>query len=128
MYLGPFLFQWAEHDLRESDVGCWRQVMDALAMQLEDNSFDLVWACESGEHMPDKAKYVQEMTRVLAPGTPLRPPSLAPLTTTCPSADLPAACLPVRQSGKGLRHGRDLMPLPRPRHVECSAFSNVLGA
>lgn len=44
------------------------QVMDALAMDFPDNSFDLVWACESGEHMPDKKKYVEEMTRVLKPG------------------------------------------------------------
>ena len=32
------------------------QVMDALNMEFEDNTFDLVWACESGEHMPDKKK------------------------------------------------------------------------
>ncbi len=44
------------------------RVMDALAMEFKDDSFDLVWACESGEHMPDKKKYVEEMTRVLAPG------------------------------------------------------------
>lgn len=25
-------------------------------------------ACESGEHMPDKARYVEQMTRALAPG------------------------------------------------------------
>uniref|UniRef100_A0A061SEC2 Methyltransferase domain-containing protein n=1 Tax=Tetraselmis sp. GSL018 TaxID=582737 RepID=A0A061SEC2_9CHLO len=43
-------------------------VMNALEMEFEDNSFDLVWACESGEHMPDKAAYVREMTRVVAPG------------------------------------------------------------
>eukprot|EP00898_Chlorokybus_atmophyticus_P008701 jgi/Chlat1/8832/Chrsp91S08168 len=43
-------------------------VMDALAMEFEDDTFDLVWACESGEHMPDKRKYVEEMTRVLKPG------------------------------------------------------------
>jgi MPBQ/MSBQ methyltransferase len=42
--------------------------MDALAMEFPDNSFDLVWACESGEHMPDKKQYVEEMTRVLKPG------------------------------------------------------------
>lgn len=42
--------------------------MDALAMTFPDNSFDLVWACESGEHMPDKKKYIEEMTRVLKPG------------------------------------------------------------
>eukprot|EP00955_Chlamydomonas_euryale_P065279 359190-Chlamydomonas_euryale.AAC.6 len=29
------------------------QVMDALKMTFPDDSFDLVWACESGEHMPD---------------------------------------------------------------------------
>lgn len=44
------------------------QVMDALKMDFADNSFDLVWGCESGEHMPDKAAYVKEMTRVLKPG------------------------------------------------------------
>ena len=44
------------------------QVMDALKMDWPDNSFDLVWACESGEHMPDKKRYVEEMTRVLKPG------------------------------------------------------------
>eukprot|EP00522_Entomoneis_paludosa_P012931 CAMPEP_0172445948 /NCGR_PEP_ID=MMETSP1065-20121228/5688_1 /TAXON_ID=265537 /ORGANISM="Amphiprora paludosa, Strain CCMP125" /LENGTH=381 /DNA_ID=CAMNT_0013196961 /DNA_START=60 /DNA_END=1205 /DNA_ORIENTATION=+ len=44
------------------------QVMDALNMDFEDNSFDIVWACESGEHMPDKKKYIDEMMRVLKPG------------------------------------------------------------
>jgi MPBQ/MSBQ methyltransferase len=34
----------------------------------QDSTFDVVWACESGEHMPDKARYIQEMTRVLKPG------------------------------------------------------------
>ncbi len=52
------------------------QVMNALEMEFEDDTFDLVWACESGEHMPDKAKYVQEMTRVLKPGTPASLPSV----------------------------------------------------
>lgn len=37
------------------------QVMNALEMQFPDNSFDLVWACESAEHMPDKKKYIDEM-------------------------------------------------------------------
>lgn len=41
---------------------------DALAMDFPDNSFDVVWAIESGEHMPDKKKYVEEMARVLKPG------------------------------------------------------------
>ena len=47
---------------------CSFQVMNALTMDFPDNSFDLVWACESGEHMPDKGKYVEEMVRVLKPG------------------------------------------------------------
>ena len=47
---------------------CSFKVMDALAMEFPDNSFDLVWACESGEHMPDKKRYVEEMVRVLKPG------------------------------------------------------------
>uniref|UniRef100_A0A7S2ARH3 Methyltransferase domain-containing protein n=1 Tax=Pycnococcus provasolii TaxID=41880 RepID=A0A7S2ARH3_9CHLO len=44
------------------------ELMDALNMEYPDNSFDMVWACESGEHMPDKTKYVNEMIRVLKPG------------------------------------------------------------
>lgn len=44
------------------------KVMDALNMTFPDNSFDMVWACESGEHMPDKKRYVEEMVRVLKPG------------------------------------------------------------
>lgn len=44
------------------------QVANALDLQFEDNSFDVVWACESGEQMPDKEKYINEMIRVLKPG------------------------------------------------------------
>lgn len=33
---------------------CTFQVGDALAQPFEDNSFDLTWSLESGEHMPDK--------------------------------------------------------------------------
>lgn len=44
------------------------KVVNALAMDFPDNTFDLVWGCESGEHMPDKKKYIEEMARVLAPG------------------------------------------------------------
>jgi len=43
-------------------------VMNALYMDFPDNSFDIVWACESGEHMPDKEAYINEMMRVLKPG------------------------------------------------------------
>ena len=37
-------------------------------MEFPDDTFDFVWACESGEHMPDKKRYVEEMVRVLKPG------------------------------------------------------------
>jgi len=44
------------------------QVADALEMPFEDNSFDLAWSLESGEHMPDKEKFVNELFRVVEPG------------------------------------------------------------
>ncbi|MBF2073825.1 MAG: methyltransferase domain-containing protein [Synechococcales cyanobacterium C42_A2020_086] len=44
------------------------QVADALALPFADNSFDLVWSLESGEHMPDKRRFLQECYRVLQPG------------------------------------------------------------
>jgi tocopherol O-methyltransferase len=43
-------------------------VADAQAMPFADNSFDLVWSLESGEHMPDKTKFMQECYRVMKPG------------------------------------------------------------
>lgn len=64
------------------------QVADALTMPFADDTFDLVWSLESGEHMPDKAKFLQECCRVLKPGGRLimvtwchRPPT-PPLTAT----------------------------------------------
>lgn len=44
------------------------QVANALEMPFEDNTFDLVWSLESGEHMPEKAKFLAECYRVLKPG------------------------------------------------------------
>ncbi|GAB4530312.1 MAG: methyltransferase domain-containing protein [Pleurocapsa sp.] len=44
------------------------EVANALEMPFADNSFDLVWSLESGEHMPDKEKFLQECYRVLQPG------------------------------------------------------------
>ncbi|NHC33378.1 methyltransferase domain-containing protein [Scytonema millei] len=43
-------------------------VADAQNMPFADNSFDFVWALESGEHMPDKVQFMQECYRVLQPG------------------------------------------------------------
>lgn len=57
---------------RAAEFGlCYRanfQVADALNMPFADNSFDLIWSLESGEHMPDKVKFLQECYRVLKPG------------------------------------------------------------
>ncbi|XP_043695780.1 probable tocopherol O-methyltransferase, chloroplastic [Telopea speciosissima] len=44
------------------------QVADALNQPFPDEQFDLVWSMESGEHMPDKTKFVSELARVAAPG------------------------------------------------------------
>jgi tocopherol O-methyltransferase len=44
------------------------QVADALNMPFADDSFDFVWSMESGEHMPDKEKFLAECYRVLKPG------------------------------------------------------------
>ncbi len=44
------------------------QVANALEMPFEDDSFDLVWSLESGEHMPNKIQFLQECYRVLKPG------------------------------------------------------------
>jgi tocopherol O-methyltransferase len=41
---------------------------NALEMPFQDHTFDLVWSLESGEHMPDKTKFLQECYRVLQPG------------------------------------------------------------
>jgi tocopherol O-methyltransferase len=67
---------------------CSFQVADAQAMPFADNSFDLVWSLESGEHMPDKSQFLRECYRVLKPGGKLimvtwchRPTDNSPLTT-----------------------------------------------
>lgn len=44
------------------------KVDDALNLSFPDASFDVVWSVEAGPHMPDKARYAQEMMRVLKPG------------------------------------------------------------
>ena len=54
-----------EQDLEAS---CSFQVADALDMPFANNSFDLVWSLESGEHMPDKKQFISELFRVCKPG------------------------------------------------------------
>jgi ubiquinone/menaquinone biosynthesis C-methylase UbiE len=107
------------------------RVMNALAMDFPDDSFDLVWACESGEHMPDKKAYVEEMVRVLKPGA--LPPNLTLLkpgarhTAAAPRAP-PAA--PVRAgrleragprvAGRGCRrHRAATRSSTRQGHAAC---------
>ncbi|MFZ4640770.1 MAG: methyltransferase domain-containing protein [Nodosilinea sp.] len=44
------------------------QVADALHTPFTDQTFDLIWSMESGEHMPDKVVFLQECYRLLKPG------------------------------------------------------------
>lgn len=55
-------------ELTPEGVNAKFKVDDALALSFPDASFDVVWSIEAGPHMPDKAKYAQEMMRVLKPG------------------------------------------------------------
>lgn len=54
-------------ELTPSDLSCRFQVMDALDLQLADQSVDGVWSVEAGPHMPDKQRYADELLRVLKP-------------------------------------------------------------
>jgi tocopherol O-methyltransferase len=68
--LSPVQAQRAMARTQEADLLKQAQfkVADALDMPFADASFDLVWTLESGEHMPDKTKFLQECHRVLKPG------------------------------------------------------------
>ncbi|MQL95407.1 hypothetical protein Taro_028076 [Colocasia esculenta] len=85
------------------------QVADALEQPFPDEQFDLVWSMESGEHMPDKMKFVSELARVAAPGgiiaivtwchrdllpseKSLRPDEVSLLKRICDAYYLPAWC------------------------------------
>lgn len=63
-------------------------VADALNMPFADNSFDLVWSLESGEHLPDKVKFLQECYRVLKPGGTFIMATWCHRSTTPPEGDL----------------------------------------
>ena len=52
-------------ELTPTDLRCRFEVMDALDLQLPDQSFDAVWSVEAGPHMPDKQRYADELLRVL---------------------------------------------------------------
>jgi tocopherol O-methyltransferase len=68
------------------------EVSNALDMPFADDTFDLVWSLESGEHMPDKNKFLQECYRVLKPGGKLI------MATWCHrSTDLPLGELTIEE-------------------------------
>jgi tocopherol O-methyltransferase len=68
--LSPVQAARATERAKEAGLGARSKflVANAQAMPFEDNSFDLVWSLESGEHMPDKTGFMQECYRVLKPG------------------------------------------------------------
>lgn len=55
-------------EIMDLDLRVQFEVANALEMPFDDDSFDLVWSLESGEHMPDKEKFICECYRVLKPG------------------------------------------------------------
>ncbi|NJK33711.1 MAG: methyltransferase domain-containing protein [Oscillatoriales cyanobacterium SM2_2_1] len=65
-------YQAARATIRARELGLSErvtvQVADAMDLPWGDRQFDLVWALESAEHMPDKAKFLGECQRVLRPG------------------------------------------------------------
>nr|XP_009796638.1 PREDICTED: probable tocopherol O-methyltransferase, chloroplastic [Nicotiana sylvestris] len=78
------------------------QVADALNQPFPDRQFDLVWSMESGEHMPDKQKFVGELGTIilvtwchrdLSPSEEsLLPEEKELLNKICKSFYLPAWC------------------------------------
>ena len=91
--LSPVQAQRATERAQKAHIEAQFQVADALEMPFADQQFDLVWTLESGEHMPDKQKFLHECCRVLKPGgrlmmatwchRPVGPPALVqetPLT------------------------------------------------
>jgi tocopherol O-methyltransferase len=68
--LSPYQIQRAKQFTKEQNLThmCEYGVNDAMKMPFKDNSFDLTWSMESGEHMPDKNKFVDELVRVTTPG------------------------------------------------------------
>lgn len=57
------------HNLSLEMGRCEFKVQDAMALPAEwDNAHDLVWSLESGEHMPNKPLFVDNLVRTCAPG------------------------------------------------------------
>lgn len=81
-------------------------VADAMVMPFDANRFDLVWSLESGEHMPDKQRFLQECLRVLRPGGRLV------MATWCHRDDSPPAPPLNAAERRDLQRIYDLYHLP----------------
>ena len=68
--LSPKQVERATELTKQADLSnvCSFQVADALDLPFKKGTFDIVWSLESGEHMPDKKKFIAEAHRVLKPG------------------------------------------------------------
>jgi tocopherol O-methyltransferase len=68
--LSPFQVKRAQDRSKAAGLADQTQFLqaDALALPFADQSFDLVWSLESGEHMADKRLFLEECYRVLTPG------------------------------------------------------------
>ena len=68
--LSPYQIKRAQRFTQEQNLSHALRyaVNDAMNMPFKDESFDLTWSMESGEHTPDKKRFMQELVRVTAPG------------------------------------------------------------
>jgi tocopherol O-methyltransferase len=68
--LSPYQIQRATDFTRDQGLNkvVEYSVDDATNMSFGDNQFDLTWSMESGEHMPNKEVFFNELFRVTAPG------------------------------------------------------------
>ena len=55
-------------DMTPSELNVHFAVQDTTQTTFPDESFDMVWALESAEHMPSKQGFLAECTRLLRPG------------------------------------------------------------
>ena len=110
--LSPFQAKRGNEISRQEGLGerVHLSVCDALNQPSEwGDNYDLVWSLESGEHMPDKKRFVGELVRICAPGgrvivvtwchrelsageTSLRPEEEDLLRKICDAYYLPAWC------------------------------------
>ncbi len=68
--LSPVQVQRAQERAREKGLGdrCRFEVANAMDLPFASGGFDWVWSLESGEHMPNKAEFLQSAWQMLKPG------------------------------------------------------------